>query len=518
MIKTFYTESKNIINPDHIQTLEQQVDKYYSIVFDFFSSEAKNIEFSDSESLSLYLKGQMGIESKLISNNLQIYKYKTQILNASIYKKTVLVQADTGCGKSTQIPLYYFTSPEFESYSVYVTEPRNFAAINLARKVENDMIGQISVSSCLSKTEFLRLPKRSLVYFNEITFLNILLDEIHKEVPLQDSKVVILDEIHEYSVEIEIVLGLLLKFIRPKRPDLSIIITSATLQYKELSLFLDCPVILCSGRSFPVQTYYLKQYTNYYHECLNMVEKLVLTSSPKTILVFFAGFHEITSAQAYFIQKFSYLTVLLLHGKQEIHEQEEVMKKRSTATVIFATNFAESSLTIPNVTHVVDCGRENMNKVENSYNHNIKIDFISKTSAIQRKGRAGREFSGVCYRMYTLEEYENMSNFRTPYILCSNLELVMLKFFKYGLQRMDFPLFHRPSQESVKSSMYSMYINEELKVQNNVFEITTLGDFVSELDFDPPLGKMIYESNFCLEVITIACVCRSCEFLFTTKE
>ena len=372
--------------------------------------------------------------------------------------------------------------------------------------------------NCVRKSDFEEIPKGSLVYFNESTFLNILLEEIHKDMPLKDTKVIILDEIHEYSVEVEAIFGLLLKYVRPKREDLSIIITSATLQRKELSSIMNCPVIECKGKSYNIDIHYLSQYENYYYETLNTIERLLLAQDAKTILVFFTALHQLQSAKKYILGIASGVEVLLLYGKQESDEQEIVMKASSGLRIILATNFAESSLTIPNVSHVIDCGREKVTKADDSNFFDTKTGFISKASAIQRKGRTGREMAGHCFRMYTIEEYERMNNFKLPHIQSKNLEIILLKFFRKNISILDLPLIHRPSQDTINANIDSMLDNKGIIRKNNSYEITKIGILMSQLDIDPQLSMMIYLSRGCLEIITLACVLRACEILFNTKD
>lgn len=520
LIQEFLKTHKEIIKPELLNTLNQQVEKYLKMV-EFYKTPSEieeELRVPPSESLLDYITKLLKIESTFVHNNFQIYKIKILLLNASIYQKTLIVQADTGYGKSTQIPQYFFTCPWFHSYSVYVTEPRRVAAVNLANKVKKDTKGSIPVFSCLSLKDFRSITKGSLVYFTEACFLNLILNEIKKEIPLKNARVIILDEIHEYSVEVEIILRILLQYIKVKRPDLTVIVTSATLQTTELSAYLGCRVLECKGSTPSVEIHYLNQYTNYYYETLNTLERVIQSPDCKTVLVFFTGLSEMFPAKEHLKKKFPALLVYLFYGKMNSKDQEKVMSA-GTNKVVLATNFAESSLTIPGVTHVIDCGREK-STIDQCLNlFDTRIDFISKASAAQRAGRAGRELAGHCFRMYTVEEYEKMQSFKTPKILCSNLELIILKFMKYNLDIKEISSFHSPSQEIMKANICSMYMNESIGISTDKnFFITNLGRFVSLLDFEPALGKMIYESGCCLEVITLACVLKSCDFLMSCKK
>ena len=519
LISSFEGEMDSIISPDYISTLRQVVAKFHEIVENSADSAdcVSGLSIPISSDPKQYLQSLLRIESSQIRSNLPIYKCKMTILNAAVYKKLLIVQGDTGCGKSTLIPQYFFSDPRFHASSVYVTEPRRLAALSLAKKVGKDQ-PEIPVFSCASPYDLEKIPKGALVYLSESIFLHFLFEEMHKDLPLKDVKVVMLDEVHEYSVEIEIILALLLKFVRPKRPDLSIIITSATIQRQELSALLKCPVIECHGKAYEVEVHYLNQYDNFYFETLNTVERLIYTSEPKTILVFLTALHQLQSARTH-LRKFApKVEVLLLYGKQDAKDQDKVMTVSSNIRVIFATNFAESSLTIPNVTHVVDCGREKVRVMEETNLYHTKTEFISKASAIQRKGRAGREMQGQCFRMYTYEESCSMEAYKKPEILTSNLELILLKFLKNNLNILEMPLIHCPTLEKIKGSFYSMLSNEGIKLQDRMFTITKMGIFMSQVDFDPILSKLIFLSQGCVEIITIACVLKSSDYIFTSEE
>lgn len=521
LLEDYYVRLKKVINPLWIDTFERIFNRYREMIIVNTESSAvyqKDLMMQDPEDFDNFFHLAMEIEERLIQTNLPLYKHKYQIVNASIYKSLLIVQGDTGCGKSTQIPQYFFTNPWYYGYSVYVTEPRKFAADCLSSKVCSDLEGLVNVHSCSNHADLSKVSSGSLVYIKETFFLSLLLEEAQKEVPFQGVRAIVLDEIHEFSIEVEVILALLVFDIKEKRSDLSIIIASATLEQEELIDYLGrdyCASLQCNWKPYTVETSYLKECNNYTYDVIKTIERLVTNSSPKTILVFLTGLSEINFVQSIIKKKFSNLKVLLLHGKMEYREQEKVLSTTNETRVILSTNFAESSITIPNVTHVIDCGREKLTTFNDSKLSETQVVFISQASAIQRKGRAGREGPGYCFRMYSLEDYECMERFRTPKILSSGLGQALLKLQSYGLRPIDLPLLHKPSPEKIKAAYLNLIINNQL---NKQLEVTDAGRFSLIIDIDPVLASMIYFSGFKMEIILLACLLKCCDNIYDPKK
>lgn len=518
MLNDYKHEILTFVQSEYLPNVLKVVGKFEEIIENSFGNSKCPLAIPNEIDAISFFRQLLQLEYSQIRNNLPIYKQKLQILDAAFYQKILIVKGDTGCGKSTQIPQYFFTDPRFCQFSVFVAQPRRIAALNLAKRIE-EKSPWFPVISCTCKNDLKNIRKGSLVYFNERTLLNVVLEESQKNEPFKDTKVVILDEIHEFSVDMELILALMLLFVKPKRPDLAIILASATLQRKELTTYLNyCPVIECIGKTHEVEINYLAQYENYYYETLNTIERLVSTPEPKTILVFLTALHQLQAAQKYIYNFNSEVNVLLLYGKQTSKEQEKVLKVNNGILVILATNFAESSLTIPNVTHVVDCGREKVTANEGLSQFVNKTVFISKASAIQRKGRTGREMKGHCFRMYTCEEFEEMASFKNPAILTTNLESILVKFLKFKLDIYKLPLLHPPSLENIKKSYMLLQVSNAITSENNSYQLTKLGFFMASMDIDPALSKLIWVSQGSVEIVALACVLKSCEFLFITED
>lgn len=500
-----------------------------------------NLETETSnEALNFYMK-EIEIECLFALRKLPIYKYKNQILNSTFENQAVIVTAETGSGKTTQLCQYYLLNSINCNQLVFVTQPRKLAAASVSKRVREELnVDYGMVSTVLDKSELHRLNhSRGIVFLTESCFLNYLLIEIKQGKNLDLCSLLILDEAHERSLEFDVILGLLKKYILPLNSlYFRLIITSATVKVKEFSEFLNgAPIIECKGKCYPVKIHYLSAYDNYFHETLNMVDRVVngkvqkLNFVNETILVFLTGKEEIHKAKEILKNKLSMhlnkIEIFTLYGRLDSNEQKSALTaSKSYLRIVLSTNLAESSLTVPNVSVVIDCGREKIGKYSTAQGLvDISVKHISKTSAIQRAGRAGRVRSGDCYRIYTELEHDQMPDFKDPAILNSHLGILILKFMKYDICDIrNFPLLDMPRIDAIRPSYIELYLLgafESDKQLRNI-KITPLGNLLADLEIEPMLGKMIYHSYMIFgcseETLTIACVVKSCSYLFEAKD
>ena len=433
--------------------------------------------------------------------SLPLLKYKNTILDLIKSNQCLILQADTGLGKTTQVPQYLLSDPYFSTHQIYCTQPRKIAAMCVAKRVNEEMQSN-KAKSCLNFIEISSIFNYSIVYFSESSFLNYLLTEIYNEVPLKSSKVLILDEAHERNIETDVILALIKFYILKKRKDFKLIITSATLQVETLSNYLNCPILLCQGSAFPVNEIFLNHYDSYFHETVNLTirviqGKLSANTNNETILVFLPGYDEINGAKVLISNKIKHkdVEILLLYGHLEQNEQFDIINKQNKRIrVVISTNIAESSLTVPGVTCVIDSGREKV--ASGGQFKDFRVKFTTKMSAVQRKGRAGRTNPGICYRIYTKQEYDAMELFREPAILRCNIGLLVLKFMKYGILNIEsLPLLNHPDHiQTEEANAELLNLNLIQTTTFSTYKLTEIGKFVLELDINPVIGKFLYSA------------------------
>ncbi|CAG9329458.1 unnamed protein product [Blepharisma stoltei] len=485
-----------------------------------------------------FLVHKLEIEAKLAMRRLPLYKNKNLIIDTARENQCVVVTAETGSGKTTQMPQYFLFNEISNNKLVFITQPRKIAAVSVAKRVQQELDGQ-GVCYILHKSEINKLNYcGGIVYFTENCFLSYLLIEIKSERFMEICQVLILDEAHERSLEFDVILGLIKQYILPRRPDFRLIITSATVKVDEFSEFLgNCPVIPCSGKCYPVSIHYINSYDNYFNETINVIERVVngklirmKPNTAETLLVFLTGKEELQKGkeilQKNFMKQWNRVEVLTLYGRLSYDDQQDALRggNHNCIRIVLSTNVAESSLTVPNVSCVIDCGREKVGKYNPAQGLvDISVKNISKTSAIQRTGRAGRVMPGECFRIYTEQEYLEMPDFKDPAILNSNLGIILLKFMKYGISNIyEFPLINKPSAEAIKNSFRDLYLLKAIDYTNKRFVPNSLGEILCGLDIDPLLGKMIYHGGLIMgcseEATIIGCMMRTCNYFFEKKE
>ena len=441
-------------------------------------------------------------EERFLSQNLPLLNYRQDILQYLLSNQCLILQADTGLGKTTQIPQYLFLHEYFAGYQIFCTQPRKLAAYCVSKRVNEEFRCSNIANSCLSHRDLQQIASTPIVYFSECAFLNYLLTEIYNESPLKTCRALMIDEVHERNVETDVILALVKKYVLPKRPDFKLIVTSATLQQQVLSSYLGCSAMTCPGSAYPVKEIFTKKYENYVVEAVNVTARVIQGKMAQglcreTILVFLAGYDEINWARVLLQKRVSSeeVEVLLLYGHLDFKEQQEIINNQSrNIRVVLSTNIAESSLTVPGVTCVVDAGREKT--VISTQYKDFRVKFITKMSAVQRKGRAGRTNPGTCYRIFTEEEYGEMEEFREAAILRSNIGLLALKFLHYGIFNIEsVPLLDAPDAISIQETYRELFSLNMVELSEfNTHKITSIGRFVLDLDIMPMLGKFIYHS------------------------
>ncbi|MEU8357487.1 ATP-dependent RNA helicase HrpA [Nonomuraea sp. NPDC048882] len=437
--------------------------------------------------------------------NLPVSQRKDDILAAIRDHQVVIIAGETGSGKTTQIPKICLELGRGVRGLIGHTQPRRIAARTVAERIAEELgtgLGEV-VGYKVRFTD--QASERTLV---KLMTDGILLAELQNDRMLDQYDTLIIDEAHERSLNIDFILGYV-KQLLPKRPDLKVIITSATIDPERFSRhFDDAPIIEVSGRTYPVEVRYrpLADDDDQTQGIVDACRELI-SEGPGDILVFLSGEREIRdAADALGKAQLRNTEVLPLYARLSAAEQHRVFQRHTGRRVVLATNVAETSLTVPGIKYVVDPGFARISR----YSHRTKvqrlpIEPISQASANQRKGRSGRTSDGICIRLYEEEDFLTRPEFTDPEILRTNLASVILQMTSIGLGDIEaFPFVEPPDRRQVKDGVNLLH---ELGAFDAHGNLTGVGRKLAQLPVDPRLGRMVLEAekNGCLrEVMVIA--------------
>jgi len=434
-----------------------------------------------------------------------------EIRKAVAAHQVVILCGETGSGKSTQLPKMCLSMGRGVFGRIGHTQPRRIAARSLAHRVASEL-GQEVGQSVGYKVRFHdRVSEHSHV---KLMTDGILLAEIQQDRFLNEYDTLIIDEAHERSLNIDFLLGYL-KQLLPKRRDLKVIITSATIDPERFSKHFDnAPIIEVSGRTYPVEVRYRppeeegasERDDSFQQAIVDAVDELSRIDRGD-ILIFLSGEREIReTAETLGKHKLQATEILPLYARQGSGDQARIFKPSGQRRIVLATNVAETSLTVPGVRYVIDAGFARISR----YSHRSKIqrlpvERISRASADQRKGRCGRVAAGVCIRLYLEEDFESRRDFTEPEILRTNLASVILQMKVLGFGEIeDFCFVEPPDSRQIKDGYRVL---EEIGAVDGLRKITKLGRKVARLPVDPRIGRMLLEAahTHCLrEVLVIA--------------
>lgn len=434
---------------------------------------------------------------------------KRDEIKAALEKHQVLVIAgETGSGKTTQLPKICLEMGRGTHGLIGHTQPRRLAARSVATRVAEEIgtpLGELVGYQVRFEDQS---NERSLV---KLMTDGILLAETQHDRLLERYDTIIVDEAHERSLNIDFLLGYL-KTLLPRRPDLKLIITSATIDLERFSKhFGDAPIVEVSGRTYPVDTWYrpLAAEVDENGEALFddlSVDQGILRAleeigdferaegkRPGDVLVFLPGEREIRDAAEVLRKANLRLTeVLPLYARLTPAEQQKIFAPMSGRKIVLATNVAETSLTVPGIRYVIDSGTARISRY--SYRAKVQrlpIEAVSQASANQRKGRCGRVEPGICVRLYSEEDFLGRPEFTDPEILRTNLAAVILQMLHLRLGEIgDFPFIEPPDGKAVSDGFTLL---QELSAVNREGQLTPLGRQLARLPVDPRLGRMVLE-------------------------
>ncbi|PKF55501.1 ATP-dependent RNA helicase HrpA [Alteromonadales bacterium alter-6D02] len=471
--------------------------------------KAKSLEkiASDCEAaLSRYQHRVTNAPKVTYPQQLPVSQLKDDIATAIANNQVVIVAGETGSGKTTQLPKICLELGRGQKGLIGHTQPRRLAARSVAERIASELDSELG--------QVVGFRVRFADKLNDNTYVKlmtdgILLAEIAHDPFLNRYDTIIIDEAHERSLNIDFLLGYL-KRLLPKRPDLKVIVTSATIDTKRFSShFNDAPVIEVSGRTFPVEVRYhideQNQDKDQLQSIFDAVDELV-AHGPGDILIFMNGEREIRdTSDALAKRNLVHTDILPLYARLSYAEQSKIFKSSNKRRIVLATNVAETSLTVPGIRYVIDPGTARISRY--SYRTKVQrlpIEKVSQASANQRKGRCGRVAEGVCIRLYSEADFDARPLFTDPEILRTNLASVILQMVSLGLGDIEaFPFIQPPDSRNINDGVRLLEeigaLSKEHKKgkfsANEQLSLSEIGKKIASLPIDPRLARMVIEAN-----------------------
>ncbi|EMD68734.1 hypothetical protein COCSADRAFT_167944 [Bipolaris sorokiniana ND90Pr] len=472
-------------------------------------------------------------ELRSVRKSLPIWPQADSI-RAALQKNNILVlTGETGSGKSTQLP-QFLTNESWCTGCIAITQPRRVAAISLARRVAEEMGSLLGDKGPAAKVGYSVRFDNAVGKHTKVKFLTegMLLQEMLRDPNMPQYSAIVVDEVHERSVNVDLILGFLRNLVadeennKKRKHPLKVVVMSATADVESLVKFFgdDSPaatsdttvdkaktantskVSTCyvEGRQYPVKTIYLPQPTqDWIESALKLVFQIHYKEPlPGDILVFLTGQDTIESLEK-LINDYAEgmddevpkLLALPLFAALPQHAQQRIFQPAPyrTRRVILATNIAETSVTVPGIRFVIDCGKSKIKQFRNRLGlESLLVKPISKSAAIQRKGRAGREAPGQCYRLYTEDAYKSMEDRTIPEILRCDLSQAILTMKARGVTDvLSFPFLDRPPREALEKALLQLL---HLQALTETGDISPNGLVIAKFPLTPTLGRVLVEA------------------------
>ena len=461
---------------------------------------------------------------------LPVVEHREEFFELLEKHQVIIVKADTGSGKSTQLPkflLEWFCRAE-SPFKIGVTEPRRLAAISIADRLREELKDENLVST---KIRFWEQGTNEAPI--KVMTDGILLQEFRKDRLFRQYNAIMIDEAHERSLNIDILLGIF-KTVLARRPDFKLIVASATLDAKLFEEFYDNSCVMeAEGRTYPVDVeYYFRGETRgeRRENCVilggmpsgmkskdpghdrdisgkgdsGLIEEArdaildLETRHRDHLLCFLPTERDIQDLAGELAHELDAATfdVLPLYGRMSPEEQRRIFKHTSKTRVVLATNIAETSLTIPGIAYVVDTGMARISRYNAQARiQGLPVEEISKASARQRTGRAGRVKPGVCIRLYSPENFEARDEFTEPEIRRSNLANVVLQLRSLGLEMENFPFLQSPPHSAFRGAYKTLFELGALTADNSSGHVTKLGREMTRLPMDVSLSAVLLRAR-----------------------
>ena len=443
---------------------------------------------------------------------LPITARKDEIVRLLREHQVLVLAGETGSGKTTQIPKMCLEAGLAKHRLIGCTQPRRVAALTIARRLAQEL--NVTYGREVgSKIRFSDQTSRDTQI--KVMTDGMLLAEMQGDPDLRQYDCIIIDEAHERSLNIDFLLGHL-QLLLPRRPELKLVITSATIETEAFSrAFNNAPIIEVSGRLYPVELIYrpfdhlaeeLGDIT-YIDAAVYAVDEIIEVHPPGDILIFMPGEKDIRETRDMLQGRYGEShEVVPLFGRLSGADQDRVFNPGSTPRIVIATNIAETSLTIPRIRYVVDSGLARLSRYNpRTRTKRLPIEPVSQSSANQRKGRCGRIAEGLCIRLFSEEEFDKLPPYTQPEIQRANLAEVILRMKAFHLGDIEtFPFLNPPQANAIKTGYQLLF---ELGALDKNQGLTPLGWDLARLPVDPSIGRMIIQAvkeNALAEVLVIA--------------
>lgn len=429
---------------------------------------------------------------------LPIQGIRDDILSVLRSSNRLVLTAPTGSGKTTQVPQFLLQADLLpaEHRQIVVLQPRRLAARLVARRVAEEMGGKVGDVVGYQTRHASQVSKQTVIRF---LTEGLLLRQMQSNPSLTGVGAVILDEFHERSLASDTALALVKQLQESRRHDLRLIVMSATLETKRVSEYLKCPTLEAHGRAYPVKMRYLQRPSDAdpWELAADALADILDADSEGDVLVFMPGAYEIRRTielcreHARMGQE---LAIYALHSELPVREQDAAIGPNKQRKVIVSTNVAETSITIPGIRHVVDSGLARVNRFDPRRGINVlQVEGISRSSADQRAGRAGRTAPGTCTRLWTEAEHRRRAAHETPEIQRLDLAEVLLQLFAMGVAEPEqFPWLQAPSELALAQAKQALRTLGALTANG---ELTSMGRQMSRLPMHPRLSRMLIEAD-----------------------
>ena len=505
-----------------LEELDKQKTEFVSAVAGFRKELVPLFEHDDYQRDVGLLRKRVGVECARLDKALPMYARRQDVVRLVQQHPVSILLAETGSGKSTQVVQYLLEAGMADEGTIVCTQPRKVAAVSLATHVAQELATNVGKEvgykvGSRRKTS----PSTKIVYMTDHALLN----ECLTDPDLKAFSCVVVDEAHERSLYTDLLLSMVKRCLA-RRPDLRVIITSATIDPQVfVTYFGCCPILKVSGRAFPVDVIWQdsaseeNEFEKYEEAAVDKVVEIHRKEPPGDVLVFLTSASEIQKcceALQRRLKDRADFACLPLHGQLQAEEQQKVFQplERGKRKIVFATNCAETSITIDGIRYVVDTGvakemRYNAKKSVNT----LSVTAISRSSAEQRKGRAGRTAAGTCYRLYSQRSYRAMDAISLPEILKIHLGHALLKLAELGVTPDMYDFVQSPGQDAIEAALRTL--RQLGALRDDV--ITETGRWIARLPFDPKLGLMTLrgrDDGLLYDVIVLASLASAGSGLF----
>ncbi|GGG69255.1 ATP-dependent RNA helicase HrpA [Corynebacterium pelargi] len=461
------------------------------------------------ESVAVVDARQAAIPSMTYPEALPVSAYREELLDVIVNNQVVIIAGETGSGKTTQIPKLCLELGRGRRGLIGHTQPRRLAARTVAERIAEELGQDIGESVGYAIRFDDRVSASTSV---KLMTDGILLAEMQRDRLLRAYDTIIIDEAHERSLNIDFLLGYL-KQLLPKRPELKVIITSATIDPERFAEhFCDAegtpaPIVEVSGRTYPVEILYrpLEQTKGEKTIDVDPLDGLIqackelMSYGPGDILCFFAGESDIRDAMEMIEkQHWKGVEVTPLFGRLSNQEQHKVFRPHAGRRIVLATNIAETSLTVPGIHYVVDTGFARISRYSTRTKvQRLPIEPISQASANQRSGRCGRVADGVAIRLYSEQDFQSRPEFTDPEILRTNLAQVILQMASLKLGDIqEFPFIQAPDTKAIRDGLLLLHELDALEQRDAADPVlTATGKQLARIPLDPRLARMLIEAQ-----------------------